>query len=248
MTRIAVVSDVHGNLPALQAVVADMASRGIDRVVNLGDLASGPLWPRETVAYLMGQQWLTISGNHDRQVGLDDPSTHGPTDRFAYQELDPSQRAWLASLPGTALIEPELMMCHGTPTDDLTYLLETIDAGRFRLAQPGEIGERIGAVRPRLLLCGHSHVPRLVNAPGGTVIVNPGSVGLQAFRDHQPGPYLSETGSPSARYAIVEVTANSLRVNLLAIEYDHLAAASQAERNGSPQWGASLRSGYAWPQ
>jgi predicted phosphodiesterase len=66
--RIAVVSDIHGNLPALEAVVADIARRGVDAVVNLGDSLSGPLLPLETAQFLMAQSWTHLAGNHERQV------------------------------------------------------------------------------------------------------------------------------------------------------------------------------------
>ncbi|MFO0443312.1 MAG: metallophosphoesterase family protein, partial [Betaproteobacteria bacterium] len=77
--RVALVSDIHGNLPALQAVAAAIEAARADLVLNLGDIASGPLWPRETVAWLAGRGWPTIAGNHERQalaaapgVGSDD--------------------------------------------------------------------------------------------------------------------------------------------------------------------------------
>ena len=73
--RIALVSDIHGNLPALLAVVADFKRRGVDQVVNLGDSLSGPLLPKETAQYLMAQDSVHLAGNHERQVlNLDDSS------------------------------------------------------------------------------------------------------------------------------------------------------------------------------
>jgi predicted phosphodiesterase len=65
---IAVVSDIHGNLAAIEAVAADIRRRGVDTVVNLGDSLSGPLLPRETAQFLMGQGWTHIAGNHERQL------------------------------------------------------------------------------------------------------------------------------------------------------------------------------------
>ena len=70
--RIAVIADIHGNILALEAVLADLARRGgADRVVNLGDCVSGPLWPRETMERLEALGWPTVRGNHDRRVALD---------------------------------------------------------------------------------------------------------------------------------------------------------------------------------
>jgi len=68
MARIAILSDIHGNLPALEAVVADAETRGCTQFLNLGDILSGPLWPAETADWLMPRGWPTIAGNHERQV------------------------------------------------------------------------------------------------------------------------------------------------------------------------------------
>ncbi|MGC2300907.1 MAG: metallophosphoesterase, partial [Acidobacteriaceae bacterium] len=66
--RIAVIADIHGNLPALEAVLADIQQRNTDRTINLGDCVSGPLWPREVCNLFMASSGLTIRGNHDRWV------------------------------------------------------------------------------------------------------------------------------------------------------------------------------------
>ena len=71
---IAVFSDIHGNLPALEACHADAVARGCTAFLNLGDIVSGPLWPRETADWLMRQDWPTIAGNHERQLLSDDPA------------------------------------------------------------------------------------------------------------------------------------------------------------------------------
>lgn len=66
--RIAILADIHGNLPALEAVADDLDRRGVDAVVNLGDSLSGPLLPRETAQFLMARDWLHLAGNHERQL------------------------------------------------------------------------------------------------------------------------------------------------------------------------------------
>jgi predicted phosphodiesterase len=75
--RIAVIADIHGNLPALEAVLADIRRRDIDRTMNLGDCVSGPLWPREVCDLLMDRDDLIIRGNHDRWVSGPDPTRDG---------------------------------------------------------------------------------------------------------------------------------------------------------------------------
>ncbi|MEP6494604.1 MAG: metallophosphoesterase family protein [bacterium] len=246
MTRIAVVADIHGNLPALHAVVADIESRVVDRVVNLGDLVSGALWPRETLDFLMQQSWLHIAGNHDRQLVADDPATHGPSDRYAFERLDPSHIAWLATLPPIAAIAQDVLLCHGTPSSDLAYLLERIEHRRLRIARPAEVSQQLGVQTARIVLCGHSHMPRLVRSEGGAIVMNPGSVGLPAFDDTGSDPHVSETGSPHARYATLELTNNACRVSFHAVEYDCAAAAAQSESAGRPDWAAALRTGYVF--
>jgi hypothetical protein len=71
--RIAVIADIHGNMPALEAVLADIQRRNIDRTINLGNYVSGPLWPREVCDLLMTYNNLTTRGNHDRWVSGPDP-------------------------------------------------------------------------------------------------------------------------------------------------------------------------------
>ncbi|RYY32762.1 MAG: metallophosphatase family protein, partial [Sphingomonadales bacterium] len=85
---LAVLSDIHGNLPALEAVIADAQAAGATRFVNLGDSLSGPLWPAETAALLMRLDWSTIAGNHERQLLTDAPERMNASDRFARAALD----------------------------------------------------------------------------------------------------------------------------------------------------------------
>ena len=80
-------------------------------------------------------------------VAHDEPGTHGPSDRFAYERLTPDQRAWLAALPATQVVAADaLFLCHGIPTDDRLYLLETPEHGRLRLAHPDQVARRLGDV------------------------------------------------------------------------------------------------------
>ena len=82
MAKIAVLSDIHGNLPALKAVLADAEQLGCRQFVNLGDILSGPLWPSETADFLIPLDWPTIAGNHERQVLTDPEDRIGRSDKF----------------------------------------------------------------------------------------------------------------------------------------------------------------------
>lgn len=236
---IAVLSDIHGNLAALEAVVAHAEASGCSRFVNLGDIVSGPLWPKETADYLMLREWPTLQGNHERQLLTQQPDQMNLSDKYARTVLTDRQLDWLRELPGTLQLSSDIFLCHGTPQSDLEYFLEHVDENGSRPAQRHEVAGRVGERLERLILCGHTHIPRIVSLDDERIVANPGSVGLQAYSDDRPFDHVMETGSPSARYAVVE----DGRVRLVEVEYDHMAAADRAERNGRPDWACALRLG-----
>lgn len=240
--RIAVIADIHGNLPALDAVLADIAARGVDLTVNLGDIVSGPLFPRETADRLMPLGFPTIRGNHERQLLTHGPDRIGQSDRFALAALTATHKAWFASLPETLRVGDDILLVHGTPASDLDYFLETVDAAGVRPASPDEIEARAGDAPARLILCGHTHTPRAVRTSDGRLVVNPGSVGLQAYRDEEPVPHNVEVGTPEARYAIIAMGAE-IAVEMVTVAYDWETAARQAEANGRTDWARALRTG-----
>jgi putative phosphoesterase len=242
--RLALVSDVHGNLPALEAVLADLRRRGVDAVVNLGDSLSGPLLPLETARRLMATGWVHLAGNHERQL-LGDPARMGLSDAFARARLGEAELAWIASLRPAQALSPEVLLCHGTPSTDLQYLLETVERAGLRAASAAEVEARLGDARAELVACGHSHVPRAVRARRGALVVNPGSVGLPAFDDVHPFPHAVENGSPDARYAIVERLAGGWRAELASVPYDHATMAALARERGREDWARALATGFA---
>ena len=242
--RFAVLSDIHGNLPALQAVLADMHGRGVSHAVNLGDILSGPLWPAETADLLMGLNLPTIAGNHERQLLACQNKPGGPSDQYAFEQTSPLQRAWLASLPG-ALRLGDVPLTHGSPHSDLQYLLDDIVAANLVPASHDTVAQRRGPSRATLGLCGHSHMPRLLQLPDGPLLLNPGSVGLPAYDDSDGGYHRVQTGAPHASYAIAERVAAGWQVQLLRIAYDWQQAAQRAADNGRLDWAAWLQSGMA---
>jgi len=266
-SRIAIVSDIHGNLPALEAVWAEIVRAAPGLVVNLGDIASGPLWPLETVRWLMAREaaeparWRTIAGNHERQALAADVARMGASDAHAARALGASERAWLAALPGTLWLADDVLLCHGTPESDLTYFMETVTPGfgvdgqrGVRAASVAELSARAAGtpaadtrsgLSAALILCGHTHVPRVMAVPGGPMVVNPGSVGLPAFDDAHPHPHFIENGSPDARWALVERDRRGAwHVQLRTTAYDWAAAAAQAEANGRGDWADALATGF----
>jgi putative phosphoesterase len=243
--RIAVLADIHGNLRALEAVHADLAKRAPDTIVNLGDHVSGPLQAAATADWLMQQNWPTIRGNHDRQLIDRAPVEMGLSDSAAHAQLNRRQLDWIASLPSTRMLTEDVLLCHGSPADDLEYLLEQVEGDGVRLAPARQIEHKLGSVHAALVFCGHTHVPRIVLLPGGVWAVNPGSVGLPAYDASHPSPHYAETGSPHARYAVVDWDGKTMRAELIAVDYDWESASMEAARAGRPDWAHALATGYA---
>jgi predicted phosphodiesterase len=242
--RIAAISDVHGNLGALDAVLAHIKTQAVDLTVNLGDLLSGGLQPRQTGDRLMALGLPTVRGNHERQVLTTPRDRMGRSDGWARDEMTPEQLAWFASLPLTRTVADGVLAFHGSPTDDLRYLLETVDAAGLRRATADEVGERLaGSDGYALLLCGHTHLQRTVTRAGGLVITNPGSVGWPAYADDEPYPYVIEAGSPHARYAVVDDASGRWHTTFHAVEYDWAAAAALAAHNDRPDLVGPLLTG-----
>jgi predicted phosphodiesterase len=238
MSRIAVLSDIHGNLPALEAVIADAEARGCSLFLNLGDILSGPLWPAETADFLMARDWPTIAGNHERQVLTLPAGRMNASDAFTRTRLSPAQLDWMAALPATLVLD-DMLLCHGTPASDVEPLVETLAPTGLRAASEAEIAARLGDNRAQKVLCGHTHLPRIHALADGRQVVNPGSVGLQAYDDDHPWPYQVENGDPLARYAVIDGDA----VTLHAVAYDHLSAARKAEAEGRADWAIALATG-----
>jgi putative phosphoesterase len=241
--RLAVIADIHGNLRALEAVQTDLHRHAPDLVLNLGDHLSGPLQAAGAADLLMQSNYLSIRGNHDRQLLDRSPEKMGPSDRAAFAQLTGAHKEWLGSLPATRVLDERILLCHGTPLDDLQYLLEEIHGTETRLRSAEQIRMRLPHPLVSLVLCAHSHIPRVVNA-GGVTVLNPGSVGLQAYDATQPVHYM-ETGSPHARYAVVDREGLGLKINFIAVEYDWEAASQEAAAAGRTDWACALATGYA---
>jgi predicted phosphodiesterase len=243
-SRIAVIADIHGNLPALEAVLADIRRRDVDYAINLGDCVSGPLWPREVCDLLMARDDLTIRGNHDRWVSGPEPARMGASDRYAHTQLNQDHRSWLGALPASANAAHGILVCHGTPTDDNQYLIEETLDGQLVRSSLATIRERLYGVQARVVLCGHSHQQHFIALPGDPTILNPGSVGCPSYDDPGDDPHVSETGSPHARYAVLNIREDQVSADMIAITYDWKSAVARAADNGRPDWANGLRTGW----
>lgn len=244
--RFAAITDIHGNVAALNAVLEDIAGRGIRHVICLGDIASGQNWPRETVERLQAAGIPSLRGNHDRWVTEHSGERLGAQDRLAFEELSEAQRGWLLDLPLTLEPASGVLACHGTPASDVQNLIEEVVAERLRPAPMAVLRDRLGeaGMAARLVLCGHSHRTGMVQVPGGPLVVNPGSVGLPGFRISREPAHRQEAGTPHARYAVIDTGGRDVAVELLAVVYDWESAARRAEEIGAgPAWPHIIRTG-----
>lgn len=128
--KIAALSDIHSNVFALEAIIADAKFRGVDQMLNLGDILYGLIAPRATYDLLMEHDLVTIRGNQDRQLYEADTESVDlhPTMQFICGDLGPEPLAWMASLPFDMQVNEEVYICHGTPKSDLVYLLENAES------------------------------------------------------------------------------------------------------------------------
>ena len=233
--RLAIIADVHGNLAALEVVLADLATRAPDRIVNLGDCVTSPLWPRETLELLDTLASPTVRGNHDRWVAERPRESMSPSIAFTHDALTADQRARLGALPPSLEIDDGILAVHGTLESDTDYLLEDSVDGRLALATSATLAQRLGAITASLVLCGHSHHQHATFAPGNRLVVNPGSVGCPRYADNDD-PSIAEAGSPHARYAVATRRAQGWSVELIVLDYDWSRVAERAVANGRPDW------------
>ncbi|EKS33148.1 metallophosphoesterase family protein [Afipia clevelandensis] len=243
--RFAAIADVHGNFLALEAVLADIRAQGVDSIVNLGDMASGPLDGRRTMDRLMALDAIHVLGNHDRYLIEKKPEDMGSWDRPVHAQLDARHLDWLRAVPSTRVFEDEVYLCHATPSDDETYWLEIVRPdGAVGMAAIADIEKAAAGIPQSLVLCGHTHIARAVRLRDGRMIVNPGSVGSPGYRDIVPFRHSMEAGSPDARYAILEQRSGEWHVTFRHVPYDHESMAALARQNGHPDLAHALATGW----
>lgn len=243
--RIAILSDIHGNVFALEAVLADAKSRGVELMLNLGDILCGPIAPKATYNLLMDHDLVTIRGNQDRLLYeiTSEGIKSNPTIQFILDDLGHEPLEWVASLPFDIQLTEEIYICHGSPSDDMTYLLENIESGSACLRSDKEIVELLNGQQSQLILCGHTHTPRSVQLASGQYVVNPGSVGMPAYTDEEPNYHSMENHSPHASYAIIEEKNHDWVIEQMKIPYAFDRAATAAKENGRDDWAHFLSTG-----
>jgi diadenosine tetraphosphatase ApaH/serine/threonine PP2A family protein phosphatase len=234
--RYLILSDIHGNVHALDAVLEDATRHACDRVLCLGDLVGYGADPAAVIARV---RELTpvglIRGNHDKVcAGIEPAASFNLLAKLAAQwthdVLSPTDLEWLAALPkGPLRIESGLEICHGAPFNEDHYIFDRYDAMRS-----------LDSTTARVCLFGHTHVPAIfapadqpehwsVNGTdcfrlpaGGQVLANVGSVG-------QP-----RDGDPRAAYGVIDT--DTFEIELCRVPYDVEGAQAAIRKAGLPEW------------
>ena len=243
--KLAVISDIHGNSDALAATLDDIRGREIGTVVNLGDCFSGPFDAASTARLLRQNDVTTISGNHDRALWEGPREDMGLWEDWIIDDLSADDLDWLRALPKTLTVG-DVYLCHATPDNDEENWLDHRGSPTRLIARDlNEVQARLGGVTAPVVCCGHTHTPRVVRLPSGQMIVNPGSVGCPAYYDTRVEPhFIHETGSPDARYAILEETASGWRADLVSVPYDSRRMAALARQRGAESWARAVEVGW----
>lgn len=211
--RLGVISDVHANRVALEAVLDDMPA--VDRLVCAGDVVGYGPWPGECIELVREHCAATVEGNHDRNVDTPDRYSMNVMAheglKHALAELSDEQREWLRSLPRTVeLAEGRVLVVHDHP--------EHVD----QYVQPHSFPE----IRPYLddydaCILGHTHIQHEATVDG-RLILNPGSVGQPRDKD------------PRAAYAVVDTAADPVDAQLHRVTYDIDAVQRACREAGLP--------------
>ncbi|MDU8945405.1 metallophosphoesterase family protein [Ovoidimarina sediminis] len=243
--RLAVMSDIHGNSAALDAVLADISRLGADIIVNLGDSLSGPLDPVGTAERLIPAGFTTIMGNHDRWL-IDRPFEEQPLwEQWTTPHLSQPHFDWIAGLPATKVVEG-VLLTHGTPrSDSEDWLHVRGEMGVMRQAWLSEVAPKAEGHDYPVILSGHTHFPRVVRLPDGRLLVNPGAVGVPSYLDDRTDPpFVAETGAPDARYAMLDRVNGEWRPSLHVVPYDPTDMIARAEATGAASWAQALNTGW----
>lgn len=222
--RVAALYDIHGNLPALDAVLTEVESLGLDRLVIGGDFIWGP-FPSETVDRLqtLGERAVIIAGNSEREVvdrldlaGELPPHLVAPV-RWTAERLSDDQLEFVAGLAKTHVLDVEALgpslFCHATPRSDEELITK---------ATPDDaLAEVLTNVEPQLVICGHTHM-QFDRETATHRVVNPGSVGMPY--EHEPGAYWALLG-PDVRLqrTSYDIAAAVERIRARGFPYERLA-------------------------
>ncbi|HKV84893.1 MAG TPA: metallophosphoesterase family protein [Ktedonobacterales bacterium] len=234
MTRLALISDIHGNLVALEAILADIAARGVTEIVCLGDIAATGPQPHEVAERVRALGCPVVMGNTDAWLLTPAPRPDGDEaqrvldaiDLWCAEQLTPEDRAFLASFQPTVSVPLDggkrLLCYHGSPRSF---------NDRMTPDTPEEqVSEWLTGTDADLYAGGHTHV-QMLRRYQRSILVNPGSVGLP-LNPTFPGP---DIRNPAwGEYALVECDGDRLSVALQRVPFDTAALVRIAHTSGMP--------------
>lgn len=231
--RIALISDLHGNAVSLEAVLADIDRRGVDQVVCLGDTATLGPRPREVLGLLQDRGCRCVMGNHDAflideelirtysEVPIVVDSVAWCRDRMTAADLE-----FVTSFETSFRIDlgrsATAMLFHGSPRSHMEDLLATMD--------PDELDEALAGQKADVMAGGHTHI-QMLRQHRGTLLVNPGSVGMP-FYEYANG--CAPRVMPYAEYAVIEAAGGDVQVSLKRVDVDRAMLRDEAGNCGSP--------------
>lgn len=237
--RIAVISDIHSNIQALEAVFEDIDARGIDRIICAGDLVGYAPFPNEVIEQIKSRNIPTVMGNYDDGVGFlryicgcdykdENAQALGEASvLWTKQNTLPENLEFLRSLPHQLVIEAgrhKVMVVHGSPRRLNEYLHQNVEESLLQ--------EIFAETNATILVCGHTHIPDHRNV-AGRHLVNGGSVGKP------------KDGDPRACYVILEFS-QEVKVELVRVAYDLEATAQAIIKSGLPnEFAEMLRKGQS---
>ncbi|MGR5928328.1 metallophosphoesterase family protein [Bacillus pacificus] len=239
--KIAIISDVHGNSHALKAVLEDIKHRKAEMIINLGDSLYGPLDPLGTIEILMKNEMIHIKGNCDRML-WEPIQGQSATLTFVQNQLTENHIDWLQQHPSQYIVD-DILFCHGTPTSDEVYLLEEMDENGAVLKSEKNIMDQLQNIEQKIIVCGHTHIPRVVYLANGKIIINPGSAGLPAYKDELPIVHKMESGTPHAKYVVIEKVSGEWIIEQISVSYNWEEAAGLAVQQERYDWAQALKTG-----
>jgi len=236
--KIAVFADVHSNLYALEAVLEDIESKGIDRIYCVGDLVGYGPRPNEVIELIKSKEIPTVMGNYDDAIGnmrlicgcdyKDEESLWLGEQSIAWTRDNTSEesKAWLSGLPAEireTIAGYRFLFVHGSPKALNEYLYEsTSDEYLNQLLKENDVD---------ILVCGHTHLPYVKKLESG-LVVNAGSAGKPKH------------GNPNATYVVIDFTVGTLCSGIIEVEYNYEDTAAEIEKSGLPnEFARTVRTG-----
>ena len=232
-TRIALLGDVHANLPALEAVLSHAQIQGVDLIWNIGDFVGYGAFPNQVIKRMRKKEIVSIVGNYDLKV-LKFPKKDKKwrknkhplkwlAFKWAYEQLSNKSREYLCSLPEEKYLEVGdrgFLLVHGSPASNEEVLLPGTPEKRFlELCQLVQDTHGVGVAA---VICGHSH-QAFTRQVKSSWFINTGSVGRP------------DDGDPRAAYAILDVLPDDLEVRHFRLEYDVEKAVNAVRENDLPE-------------